>query len=704
MKKLSLLLLFCWVISAKAQDLAWVKEVVASGPNDAYGLAVDAQGNSYSTGRFLGNVDFDTGPGTSLLNAGIYYDIYVLKLDPNGDFLWARQLGGATDDEGFAIDVDDSGNVYTTGYFQGSADFDPSPSTFMLSGGGAFISKLDSMGNFVWATGGGFNGAVSIAVDATHAVYLASSFTGTMDFDPGASVHNLTSSGSQDIYICKFDPMGNFAWAHAIGGTAYDQGLDIDIDPFGDVVTVGYYLGNVDFNPGIDTFMLNSNSGSTDIFINKFDANGNFKWAKSFGGPNTDMCRTITTDAQGSIYSPIFKLDTAGNYIWNTGGIFSSVSGGEDAFSIAVDHYGNLYTTGNYGGVVDMDPNASVFLLYGINNGDIFIRKLDPNGNFVWAFGMGGNLYEYGYGIGVDTWGGVYTTGSFSGTVDFDPGPSSVLLFAQPASRSLYVHKYLPCSQSSSSSTESQIACDSYTWQGSTYSATGTYTHTIANAVGCDSVMTLNLTILNSTTSTETAAACDSFAWQGSSYYASGIYTSIIPNAAGCDSLMTLALTVTPVDTSVSVNASSLTANTVGAAYQWIDCNSGFLTISGATNQTFVAMNSGNFAVIVTENGCTDTSACYSVTISGLSDIQDDFQCEIVPNPFSHSTYLHLNRPLQNADIILFNHLGQRVMEMNHINEEAILLQRKRLVAGHYYLRIMENDQILATRKILIFD
>ncbi|MBU1821874.1 MAG: SBBP repeat-containing protein, partial [Bacteroidetes bacterium] len=265
----------------------------------------------------------------------------------------------------FSIALDASGNVYTTGYFQGTVDFDPGAAMANLTVAGSFdmfVSKLDGDGNFVWAKSMG--GSIvthgrSIAVDASGNVYTTGSFHGTADFDPGAATAYLTSAGHGDTFICKLDASGNFVWAKSMGGSVFDSGFSITVDASGNVYTIGLFFGTVDFNPGLATADLTS-AGFNDIFVSKLDAFGNFIWAKRMGGSGYDY--------------------------------------GE---SIAVDASGHVYTTGYFEGTADFDPGTATANLTSVSVWDIFVSKLGPACNPPTAYGVtGGGAYCAG-GTGV---------------------------------------------------------------------------------------------------------------------------------------------------------------------------------------------------------------------------------------------------------------------------------------------------------------
>ena len=482
MKKYILLLtmfFICNHIWAQPPNFVWAKAIsqAASGISGVHSssIALDASGNVYTTGSFLGTVDFDPGAGTFNLTSSSsgYSDVFISKLDAAGNFVWAKAMGGYDPDDAFSITLDASGNVYTTGYFYGPADFDPGAGTFNLTSLGIgltmdiFISKLDAAGNFLWAKamgGGADDYGSSIALDGSGNVYTTGAFGGTGDFDPGAGVANLTASAgifdNGEVFISKLDAAGNFVWAKAMGGTGIDVSSSIALDASGNVYTTGYFGGPAaDFNPGVGIFNLTSLGGGT--FISKLDAAGNFVWAKAMiNAAELESSTSITLDASGNVYTTghfwrtvdfdpgagtfnltsagygdnfIHKLDAAGNFVWAKAmeGTFN-----ENSFAIALDASGNVYTTGSFQNTVDFDPGAGTFNLTSLGLGfvaDIFISKLDTAGNFVWAKSMGGANGDGGSSIALDASGNVYTTGSFYGPADFDPGAGTFNLSGRGA-------------------------------------------------------------------------------------------------------------------------------------------------------------------------------------------------------------------------------------------------------------------------------
>jgi len=205
-----MLALFGLSNNANAQALQWAKAMGGYFSDIGQSIALDGSGNVYTTGYFRGIADFDPGAGVTNLTSAGSYDIFISKLDASGNFVWAKAIGGLTNDLVFSIALDGSGNVYTTGSFEGTVDFDPAAGFYNLTSVGnadIFISKLDASGNFVWANAMGgtdMENGYSIALDGSGNVYTTGVFAGTADFDPGTGVANLTSAGFYDIFVAKY--------------------------------------------------------------------------------------------------------------------------------------------------------------------------------------------------------------------------------------------------------------------------------------------------------------------------------------------------------------------------------------------------------------------------------------------------------------------------------------------------------------------
>ncbi len=456
---LFLFLLLSQTFQSQAQDFIWAKGMGGGDSDIAYSVAVDAEGNVYTTGYFEGTADFDPGAGTFNLTSAGKDDIFVSKLDASGNFVWAKRIGGSSDDTGESIAVDADGDIYITGSFSETVDFDPSDAgvseltSAASSVGGVtdvFVTKLSASGDFVWAKsmgGSSTDMGFSVAVDDSKNVYTTGRFSQTADFDPGAGTFELSSANnSDDIFVSKLSSSGDFVWAKRMGGTSDDRGLALAVDGSGNVYTTGYFGRTVDFDPGDGTFELTT-AGNDDIFVSKLSASGDFVWAKRMGGSEKDRGESVALDDAGNVhitgyftgtadFDPsesgtenltsagsrdifVSKLSTSGNFVWakRMGGDSFDVGGA----SVAVDASGNVYTTGTFTNTADFDPGNGVSNLTSKGTFDIFVSKLDASGNFVWVGQLGGGSVDQSFSIAVNATGTIYTTGYFMGQADFAP-------------------------------------------------------------------------------------------------------------------------------------------------------------------------------------------------------------------------------------------------------------------------------------------
>jgi len=416
------------VLTAQASRWQWAKQAGGIGSDTGRGsIIVDANGNSYVTGVFTGTATF----GDFTLTSSGSKDVFVVKLDADGNWQWAKQAGGIANDEGIGISVDADGNSYVTGYFQETATF----GAFTLTSSGSydvFVAKLDTDGNWQWATKAGGSGGENcrgygITIDDAGNSYVTGYFTGTATF----GAFTITSNGSYDGFVAKLDTDGNWQWAKQAGGSSYDFGISISVDANGN----SYVTGTFSVTATFGAFTLIS-SGSYDVFVAKLDTDGNWQWAKQAGGSASDKGYGISVDANGNSYviggfesttatfgaftltssgdCDVFvaKLDIDGNWQWakQAGG-----SGYDYGYGISVDANSNSYVTGEF----EATATFGAFTLTSSGDCDVFVAKLDIDGNWQWAKQAGGSGYDYGYCISVDANSNSYVTGSFEETATF---------------------------------------------------------------------------------------------------------------------------------------------------------------------------------------------------------------------------------------------------------------------------------------------
>jgi len=538
--KITSFILFCMLaitcsdVMSQTIQYSWAIQQGSATSDQTFAVDVDNLGNSYVCGAFTGTVDFDPGPGVANLTSAGSDDIYMMKVDASGNFVWVKSMGGTDSDVALAITLDGNNNILITGHFSGTVDFNPDAGTFNVTGAGGpgdiFVAKYDNNGNFIWADGiGSLTGAneqgSSIITDASGNVYVCGYFWGTADFDPGAGTANLTSAGNADIYVLKLDASGNYVWAKRYGSAAVDDGRALTVDATGNVYLTGYFQSTVDFDPGAGTANLTS-AGSNDIFLAKYDNNGNYSWANRFGNSGIDVSFSVQTDASNNVYMAgqfsntvdfdpgagtadlvsaggtdivVAKYNTSGNYLWAKG---IGGTGNDIATLLCQDAAGNVYTTGNFQNTADFDPGAGTANLVSSGSDDVFLSKLDASGNYLWAGKMGGASSDYSYSVSTGPYSSVWVAGSFQGTADFDPSASNSNLVSS-GSYDGFLERF--CTTSSSSINE--VACESYLSPSGNYTWTtsGIYTDTIANAGGCDSIITVDLTVTTITNQSSTA-------------------------------------------------------------------------------------------------------------------------------------------------------------------------------------------------------
>ena len=296
--------------------LGWARQIGDVGNEVGYSLVLDDAGNITLAGVFEGTVDMDPGTGTTQLTSVGYSDMFVSKLDPAGDLIWARQLSPTTPGNGHEEElehtIDGDGNLLVTGWFTAGFDFDPGPAVLELNTTGntdLFVLKLDPNGDLVWVKQVGSSSSAGlvlgegIGTDLANNVYIAGRFTNITDFDPGPGLLQLpaTSSGT---YILKLDANGDFQWVREIVGNQSDVARDIAVAADGTSYTVGYFTGTPDFDNGPGTFTITSSfSGTADVYILKLDATGNFVWAGAMGSSETDFGKAIHLSDDGTLHA-----------------------------------------------------------------------------------------------------------------------------------------------------------------------------------------------------------------------------------------------------------------------------------------------------------------------------------------------------------------------------------------------------------------
>lgn len=361
------------VVQGQTANWEWAKNAGGSDNETGYGVASDKFGNIYATGLFTSpSITFGTKTLINNSTAG-NYDIYIVKYDSSGNVLWAKSAGGSGYDAGYSICTDILDNIYITGVFN-------SPSivfgTYTLTASGSdnvFIAKYSSSGNVLWAktaNGTGWQRSLGVSSDIYGNAYMTGYFdVANLSFGS----YNLISGGSLNVFLAKYDSIGNVMWAKsaAINGN-YGSGTSVCNDKKGNVYVTGYYNGaKIIFDT--DTLTNTNNLNYADIFLVNYDSAGNIKWAKSAGGIDYD-----------------------------------------ESYGVSADTSGNVFITGSFGA-----PNATFDTITLTNSGstDIFIAKYNSSGNIIWAKSTGSVNSDVGQSVCNDLFGNVLFTGNIDATL-----------------------------------------------------------------------------------------------------------------------------------------------------------------------------------------------------------------------------------------------------------------------------------------------
>jgi Secretion system C-terminal sorting domain/Beta-propeller repeat/Putative metal-binding motif len=382
MKNVMLIAYLLWSTQLLAQQPVFEWGRMFSGADVDYGRSIttDQFGNVYVTGEFRDDVDFDPGPGEYNISSVGQSDAFIAKLDGEGQLVWAVSVGGVGKDNSFDLTVDSMGSVYVTGVFSDTVDFDPGSGTEFLSAGDGdvFILKLNADGSISWviqtAGFGSDSTKTNIRVDENNNVYV--------------------SGGEGSLFLVKLNPDGSFLWNKIFITSQECAIVDIVLDSFSNMYLAGYFLGAIDFDPGPDEFILNASKYG--MFTIKLTVDGTFVWAKQ---------------TSASTNSPFGDREIYG-------------------LDIVSDKSGNIHLTGRFVGNVDFNPwmPGGEISSGGGNDSDIFILKLDTDGNYIWAKSIGSSSEDSANEFELDSDNNLYLVGTYKGNVDFDPGSGTYYL------------------------------------------------------------------------------------------------------------------------------------------------------------------------------------------------------------------------------------------------------------------------------------
>jgi hypothetical protein len=438
MRRYSIILLLTIIFAfsvACGQSWQWATSAGRQNANEGgFGITTDINGNVYGTG-FFGSSTITFG-STTLTNAGVSSDVFIVKYDGSGNVIWAKRAGGINNEGANGITSDLNGNVYITGWFESPFIVFDSDTLNNTTPGIAdiFIAKYDSNGNVIWVrnpTGTFLDKGNGVSSDSNNDLFVTGCFySSTITFD----TITLTRVGTEDVFLVKYDSNGNVLWAKSAGGMNTDIGNSVANDSYNNSIITGFFQ-SPDITFGNITLTNTGINNSRNIFTVKYDVNGNVLWANGANGSAEG--NSIVTDLNNNIYvtgtfysdtiifgnsilintgfNNIFlaKYDSSGNTLW------AKRAGGESidfGYSVTTNN-NNVFVAGTLVSDTIIFGNTT---LYNYGSGDILILQYDLNGNEGWIRTVGGPSDDYATGISVDTNSNIYITGTYySNTISF---------------------------------------------------------------------------------------------------------------------------------------------------------------------------------------------------------------------------------------------------------------------------------------------
>lgn len=660
------LILISSFISVFCQEyrLEYANSYGNDGQNLGYDIKVDNYGNAYVTGSFVGILELG---GVTLIAQG-YSDLFIAKYNKNGGLEWAHQVGGATgyEDQGRSICIDNEGSCYLTGSFIGTASFNDTTLIAFDNSSDVFLIKYDPSGNRQWLKqigGKGIDNGNKVIYDPNNNLYLLGTFgSDTIFCNEETRIYNNTYGA---LALFKYDALGNLIDANIIAKYVVDQAKNwgLIVDDFGNL----YISGTFTYSE-IKGQLLTS-TGLRDIFMFKQDNEGKLIWLNQIGGKGDDYCNSMCYDGKNNLYITgqfqdsvyfgdhlilssnlvnfdgltdiyVAKIDTAGEVKWVTkGGDMNN----DQAFDMDISSQNEIYVIGRFeDSLIYNNQNIVSNGLY-----DIYISKFDSLGNHIYSNAYGGNSeslsHDNGYGIDLDLYDNLYITGSYNGTIDLITNT-----ITSTGQDDIYIIRWNKCITDTTVDIE---ACESYTSpSGHVWTSSGVYKDTISNSYGCDSIITINLTIEE-------------------------------------------------IDNSVIQSGGVLTAVENNATYQWLSCITGF-NIEGETNQNYSPIVSGIYAVRVSKGICEVLSPCYTVEITSL-DENSMRQVQIYPNPVSDYLKVNLGEEFKSIDCKIIDICGRTLFHRQFSDQSILSLDIRKLRVGLYFL-IVRFDSREAIFKINI--
>lgn len=649
----------------------WGTYFGGSSSESAVSLETDNNGNIYMAGYTNSSSGIATSGAFQTIYAGNNNeDGFLVKFNSSGVRQWSTYYGGTDSDYFVSCALDRLGNIYMTGNTEstGMASTGSHQSTYKGNKDG-FLVKFSNSGIRLWSTyygGTSWDISSACATDSLNNVYISGRTISLSDIaTPGT--HQSVYAGGNDAYLVKFNSVGVRQWGTYFGGSAYDGVYYMCTDGSNPIISGRTVSTGSIASTG--AHQTSNGGGSHDAFFAKFDLNGIRLWSTYYGGSAEDNGFGICADQNGNVYATGYTYSSSG--ISTPNSYQDSLVAGKTAYLVKFDlngvrQWGTYFGAGSGSGSVKTNTN-SVFVsgTQGLNFGiatsgshqttksgknDAYIARFSSSGSLDWASYYGGASDDYGGSLALANDGAIYFGGSTMSTsgIASSGAHSSIYQGGYDA----YITKFKDCTVHSTSISVSE--CNSYVSPSGNYTWTnsGTYLDTLSNAESCDSVLTIQLTIIKTPITV----------YQSGKYFAATL---------GMDS------------------------------YQWIDCSDSSF-IPNATSSSFTASTNGFFAVIVSKGVCMNTSSCFEVTDIGIEE-RKTYNILIYPNPVKDKLIVDLNGYNGRIDEILVKDLNGREVRSSHqLNQDIIEFDLSNLSAGIYSVAILSEGVNIYMSKIIV--
>lgn len=647
------------------------------------------------------------------------------------------------------ITTDKDGNIFKHGSYYGNADLDPSQGRALLHQPqdtnleAVFISKTDPLGNLKWALGIASNRRVisikSFDTDSEGNLFVAGSGSKTLYLESTTNGNSQIPLNGETNFLLKISSDGQIIWMKQLVGTGtYSAGINsIVVAKNDDIILTGGFGGNVDFDFSNSSFVL---SGLGDIYIARTNNDGNFKWAKKYGGAkDLSWADVICESPQGSIFIGGTFQDTlsftpantlVANYLtyfdtihiplkdlfvakfdsMGTFGFAHSLNSPSLSFKyihdITADKFGNINVVGSFTDTLLLDNSTIIsqnpYGTYG------YLFQFDPVGNQNWSTilnGQGTGMAFY-QGIDTDTNGNIYTGGRISGAVDLDPGASVVNsttqgidFFIQKLDNSgnyLWSHIFGGISSDffNGLTVDNQQILVAGAFSDSVDFDPSPLVYKEFHYGSCDkATFTLKLKNCSQSAFYQKKYGCDEVLLNSKSYTSNGFIVDTITSNGFCDSIVRTEIILSDIDTTiVMLNDGTLMSNEFdGDSYQWVDCENHSQIIPGETSIGFKPSKNGLYAVKITKDSCETYSSCFSYHQVSQKEI-DVNTLKLYPNPARDFISVLCNHSGQPPfSVSIHSMAGQVVLEVETIDSTEFRLDVSNLPLGIYTLKIIDK-------------